>query len=612
MNLQAPDDFNQERDILGENIIDIENTLKAINLDFIQNYNELDKNDSAETLLNEKFSSIVSSLEDEISSATGSLKSGVYDYGNGMQTKFDFTAATSHLDKHLQYVNSQTANAVHLDAVHESKFVDDKRSSTPDTGFASRDTNLSLSRRSSQKSSYSPQDSYFSPKDVNFTVNSYMSSKNEAASYALERGPERGSTKYNTCLSPSKTNLNTSHTSIYSNNLISKIPKSGGSIDQYNNSGYRKRSMSFTDNYNLKSPVLSETQERPQTQQSSLMRQQLVTESIRRTSGRKADKTIMRHSSYKPRSIRARTLRRLSYNPIVLDSSSSSAEESECDRSIVRSECDIRTRVSMSGRRHRQCLNRKIFSASQDDHGVTLTKETIYGSNASIRSAPHYNYGCVRSTSSQRYRQAYGDHQTAYDDKIYDFGGRGPGNNYSVTPVMTAVTNTLIKPPKAFAVNGAYAGSGSGSSSAASSAAPYNGSRNYVFEFDVSKLTGKSPTSNTFFNSSPEEKISSPKPPTSLPLPLPLINCAAGKASLTNHAAQTLSGFHWPEKIHASTVKQNDIMWRHQGVCQPKGGPFGSSLKVKQAYSSDSSSTNSEEFEFRRDFLPHIPPSPAP
>jgi len=158
LNLERELAEDQAPKSIDDNIMDIENTLKALNLDFMHTYTELDKSDSNDTILNDQ---LPVCLDDGISSATGSLKSAVYSYSNGVQTMFDFNAATSHLDKHLQYMHNQAqlSAAVPVDP----KPMEDKRSSTPDTGFASRDTNISLSRRSSQKSSYSPQESFHFP-----------------------------------------------------------------------------------------------------------------------------------------------------------------------------------------------------------------------------------------------------------------------------------------------------------------------------------------------------------------------------------------------------------------------------------------------------------------
>lgn len=675
--------------------MDIENTLKALNLDFMHTYTELDKTDSDETLLNEQFSNIVSSIEDEISSATGSLKSAIYNYSNGVQTMFDFNAATSHLDKHLQYINTQShaqAQSALGDLMQDQKMAEDKRSSTPDTGFASRDTNISLSRRSSQKSNYSPQENYYSPKETaplgpSGSSSSYMTHRDDSLQLATERF---SATKYGNCASPNKTSaLNVSNTSVYSSNQLKSSACALGVLDadQYKESGHRQRSMSFTDNpMNPISPVLSEPQQR-----------------LKRRSTHSAMETHATHtphvrsaSSYKPRSIRARTLRRLSYNPIILDSSSSSDGDpvSDCNPSIARSECDIRARVSSLYRRRRPAsggsvtgngVAHKLLTPNwQDDDAAelaTTSQKKLYGSNVSIKSAPHYNYG-GRSMSHHYSRQL--EEQFAYEDRIYDFGGgRGPGNNYSgsVAPAISGPTRGMDMNGSSGLVGntivgmglggGGGGGSGSGSSSATSSAPPYNSgapiigignagersfgalsgisARNAVFhEFDVSRLTGKSPTSN-FANSSPEERNRiHPSPPKSLPLPL--LNAAAPAAAAgTATALQKSLGsakqqmeFHWPEKIHASTVKQNELLWRQQQQQQQQRqsktstkhqshSAFLGSMLVSSAtagvglalsgggvmpgeasYTSDSSSSGSEEFAFRTEFIPHVPPSPAP
>ncbi|XP_036331327.1 activated Cdc42 kinase-like isoform X3 [Rhagoletis pomonella] len=687
---------------ISENIMDIENTLKALNLDFMHTYTELDKTDSDETLLNEQFSNIVSSIEDEISSATGSLKSAIYNYSNGVQTMFDFNAATSHLDKHLQYINTQNhaqAQAVLGDLTQDQKTAEDKRSSTPDTGFASRDTNISLSRRSSQKSSYSPQENYYSPKETaimapSASSSSYMVQKDDSMLITAERF---GAAKYGSCASPSKTSaLNASSSSVYCSNPLKGASGLGiADAEQCNQSGHRQRSMSFTDNpMNPISPVQSEPQQR-------LKRRSTHSAIGSRTTNKPHTRSA---SSYKPRSIRARTLRRLSYNPIILDSSTSSDDDpvSDCNPSIARSECDIRARVSSLYRRRRPvsggsvagsgAVHKLLTPGWQDDADdaselTTTSQKKLYGSNVSIKSAPHYNYG-TRGMSHHYSRQL--EEQFAYEDRIYDFGGgRGPGNNYG--GVGVAMKGFDLNGGKMRSGNGSLGiglstsgggcgGSGSGSSSATSSAPPYSGggvsntvmgsagernfspltgisARNAVFhEFDVSRLTGKSPTSN-FANSSPEERNRAhPSPPKSLPLPpLPLLNAAAPAMPAGNAVtvAQTSLGsgkqqleFQWPEKIHASTVKQNELLWRQQqqrqqgksSSKQQSRNAFLGSMRVSSAtagmglglgsgvsvgvgvgggpvdpiYTSDSSSSDSDEFAFRTEFIPHVPPSPAP
>uniref|UniRef100_A0A182TX99 Uncharacterized protein n=1 Tax=Anopheles melas TaxID=34690 RepID=A0A182TX99_9DIPT len=62
------------RDLIGENLLDIEKTLNALNLDFLQTYHELEKADSAETLFVECYSSMMcSSSPFQKSPPSGSL-----------------------------------------------------------------------------------------------------------------------------------------------------------------------------------------------------------------------------------------------------------------------------------------------------------------------------------------------------------------------------------------------------------------------------------------------------------------------------------------------------------------------------------------------------------
>lgn len=573
--------------------MDIENTLKALNLDFMHTYTDVDKNDSDETILNDQFSSIVSSLDDEISSATGSLKSAtVYNYQNGKHmttTTFDFNAATNHLDKHLQLMSTQQPNK------SSPNSVGDKRSSTPDTGFASRDT-ISLSRRSSQKSSYSPQDSYFSPKDLNFPTPSSGGGSGNAV------GGSCSSTTYNNLktdifqygddmlISPFRSvaiGHKTSNTSIYSPSQL-RIDEAG-SHDAFNgNQEQRQRSMSFTDNLNRDLNIKDKRGIK-----------------IKQHSQNLDDLTTSKSKAniYKSRSARARTLRRLSYNPMPQVATSSSSSEDDSDRSmdhsLARSECDIRSRGSGSlyqRRRRHQGFNRKVFSASVHDdqdvetHGERQSK--IYGSNASIKSAPHYNYNRpTRSTamgcSSQRaYKLNPYEESYPYDERIYDFG-----KGQSTVTKSGYNTQLMAKQAKTFQVSSLAGNSGSGSSSASSATATFTRAikaNSAVFqEFDVSRLTGRSPTSSKNENDP---------------------NSAT--------AAGSQLEFQWPEKIHASTVKQNELLWRQQHHHLSEFSSHNSSYRSSKDQPSStlsSSTTDSDQFEsYRMGYSSHLPPSPAP
>lgn len=563
--------------------MDIENTLKALNLDFMHTYTELDKSDSNDTILNDQLPQLLGSLDDGISSATGSLKSAVYSYSNGVQTMFDFNAATSHLDKHLQYMHNQAQlQSQHLASATEQKLLDDKRSSTPDTGFASRDTNISLSRRSSQKSSYSPQESYFPMKGEAL----YSAPPVVMSSGGYERFGNGHTKQMLASASPVK----------------SSCLNSGSSSAVYAVSAksYRQRSTSFNESFQPISPEQRHFRAEPL--------QQLHHQQHHHQQQQQQHHQIplpRRSASYKPRSIRARTLRRLSYNPMTLDSSSSSSggEESNNKPSLARSECDIRARVAATSssslcRRRRAGLSRQVQSACHDEREAIISPRQLYGSNSSIKSAPHYNLGGNRRSYHRPGPGAgSGYEQFHYDERIYDFGGRGPGNNYTAHLAQHA----LLAPTQSLKLS-----SGSGSSSAASSAVatyrtasapvprPVSGAT--LHEFDISRLTGKSPTSTNFVGSSPDEMKSQQKPmrPTE---------------------------FHWPEKIHVSTVKQHEMHWRQlqqqqqqQAAPQPQLPLVTTAVRRDSSDSSSSSSTESgDEFQFRREFTaPRIPPSPAP
>ncbi|KAL7738644.1 hypothetical protein ACLKA6_006934 [Drosophila palustris] len=574
-------DLEREPKSINDNIMDIENTLKALNLDFMHTYTELDKSDSNDTILNDQMPQLLGSLDDGISSATGSLKSAVYSYSNGVQTMFDFNAATSHLDKHLQYMHNQAQlQSQQLANAAEQKLLEDKRSSTPDTGFASRDTNISLSRRSSQKSSYSPQESYFPIKAeaLQYSAPPVMLSSGGGGYERFGNGHQT-TKQLLASASPVKSScLNASGSS---------------AVYAVANKSYRQRSTSFNESFQPISPVLSDVKSRPPP---AAAQQQLP--------------LSRRSASYKPRSIRARTLRRLSYNPMTLDSSSSSSggEESNNKPNLARSECDIRARVAASSssslcRRRRAGFHRQVQSAGQDERqdAIALSPRQLYGSNSSIKSAPHYNLAGNRRSF---HRPGAGYEQFHYDERIYDFGGRGPGNNYK------AQQHALLAPTPSQKLS-----SGSGSSSAASSAvATYrtaHGSSSAaaavppprpvsgvtLHEFDISRLTGKSPTSTNFVGSSPDE---------------------VKQRQVPNHLVkpQRPTEFHWPEQIHVSTVKQHELHWRQLQLQQQQQQPQ-LPLVIAGGDSSDSSSSSStesgDEFQFRREFVaPRIPPSPAP
>lgn len=504
------------RDFIGENLLDIENTLKALNLDFMQTFNELEKTDSAETLFGDIGYQYDTQMNPKIRNSAAKLSTAQQSFTGG--SKIEVSPKSTKSAIQFSPLDKSQSNFAQYYTESCGDKIDDKRSSTPDTGFASRETNTS-SRRSSQKSSYSPQESHYSPREFNFSHQDTRAYINEIA-HNTKNHP----------ISPNRPNIvNTSNNSIHS----VQTPTQNRRLDLEKSFPSRQRSMSFTENYDLKSPVLSEPQNN---------RQLKYGPSIMRQKPRNA-------VAYKPKSIKARNLRRLSYNPIVLESSSSSSSENEFDRSIAHSECDIRS-TTLTSRRRRQYLNRKLNDNSN-------TPDKLYGSNASIKSAPQYNYGSDRQVHNyldQKFSFGYGC------EEVYGgFNESGPMINGSGKLFhQRGFEATCKEPPMP------------------------NFNRNILFsEFDVSKLTGKSPTTQSFLQE--------------------MFPSGAGKIN------KSAPGFQWPEKIHASTVKQNDLMWRQQSsIAKPQ--------KIAQTpYSSDSSSTETDVVVDFPEYQPiRMPPSPAP
>lgn len=547
------------RDFIGENLIDIENTLKALNLDFLQTFNELEKNDSAETLFGENYA-YESNINPKILSTALKLTKFPQSYGSvDASPKSAKSSQFSPLEKQM---NQQTFNGMQYlnDSSSADKLLDGKRSSTPDTGFASRETNSS--RRGSQKSSYSPQESHYSP--------SYLSQADEArAAYAQL--------------------------------------KANGSFPS------RQRSMSFTENYELKSPIQSEPQSAKMHSTSGL------TAGIRNNNsdGAAMIRARPRNSiAYKPKSIKARNLRRLSYNPIILDSSTSSSSETEFDhRNIAQSECDIRSKMFTVNRNRPhtyQYLNRKSTNFHSNS-AFAPSQEKLYGSNASIKSAPQYNNYASDRQLHNYLDQKFNFHQcenfdeqpTTNNTSNFDRSQRGSSrrrqnarNNYILPP-----------PPPPPVVSRVY-----------DLNAPPTMNFSLYTQFDVNKLTGKSPTTQSFLQELfPESKNTITGTQPSQNTSSITINAVG-----TNHQTQQIKSikqsntnnvaFHWPEKIHASAVQQNNSLWPPsvqksaqslQTGAQQSKNKLGKTSSLPR-FSSDSSSST------ETDFNPRLPPSPAP
>lgn len=584
------------RDMIGENLLDIEKTLNALNLDFLQAFNELEKTDSAETLFGENFL-----LENNLKTQ-GSMK-----------TMSNFKKFTNDLD-----------NKAKKSATRDYYSPLDKRSTASDKSFSPRDSTKTT------PNSYSPQESTVTSRGFFFN---YNPANNRMF------------------LSPTKR--------MFANQqFLNQARKYDESIQ-----GPRQRSMSFTENLEIKSPI------------SNVAKSQLTKKSneVKKTGSLDEEKSERNYIlptqsqlvankprsiiTYKPKSVRARNLRRLSYNPLNMVNSSSSSSESEMDRSLAHSECDIRSKIYSSRfqKRRQQYLNnhRKLnnsTSSSYYQRGSSQYsnnssnpnvngRDKLYGSNASIRSAPHYNYMSDRkkfpgemgaddkmtlsssdldsddfnsSLSDQRKKNLFQTSRTLTPtpqlqpqttppqtqiasnfNNIYEFVGKCFNRTYSsATP--NDKTMVSVKQPQIFMKN-SYGNVKGGKMSSSNLDLLYS-------DFDVTKLTGKSPTTQSYFDILDYSNMNKNQPIKQSDSPS--LNPRSGT-------------FQWPEKIHGATVKQNDLIWQlqqqHEQDMQEKEERrqqqkrlVMDNLTVKStAYSEESTSTENDSLNF-------MPPSPAP
>ena len=568
------------RDLIGENLLDIEKTLNALNLDFLQAFNELEKTDSAETLFGENFL-----LENNLKSQ-GSLK-----------TMTNFKKFTNDLD------NTATRRDYYSPL--------DKRSTASDKSYSPKDS------QKTTPNSFSPQESTATSRGFAFN---YTPTTNRSM-----------------FLSPTKR--------MFANQqFLNQARKYDESLQQ---SGPRQRSMSFTENFETKSPISTVSSIKAKISQK--------TNEVRKTGSLDEEKSDRNYIlpiqsqllankprnviTYKPKSIRARNLRRLSYNPLNMVNSSSSSSDDDMDQSVAHSECDIRSKIYSSRfqKRRQQYLNNSTSSSYYQRGGSQHSNKSnkLYGSNASIRSAPHYNYmsdrkklstddyilgGTDKAILSSSDINSDEDFNNSINEKlkknlsrtltptpqmqtppplppqtqitsnfnnIYSFVGKCFNRSYSAAVNEKAVAAQ----PQKFMKN-SYAQVKGGKMSSSNLDLLYS-------DFDVTKLTGKSPTTQSYFDILDYSNMNKKQPVR--------VNKTGGT-------------FHWPEKIHGATVKQNDLIWQlqqqHEKDMQEKEERrqqqkrlLMENLKVKKsAYSSDSTSTENDSLNFRE----FMPPSAAP
>uniref|UniRef100_A0A182T602 Uncharacterized protein n=1 Tax=Anopheles maculatus TaxID=74869 RepID=A0A182T602_9DIPT len=651
------------RDLIGENLLDIEKTLNALNLDFLQTYHELEKADSAETLFVECYSSMMcsSSSPFQKSPPSGSLIRNASIESSNSRANCALSEKGSSGSSSL---TGKSPPSIHLVGGGSNG------GTIPTTGAAAsgggggsggrcyselNGTSPKPTLQQDHNNKYGIRDFKFRSFDARPKERSdYYNFKNEYLSELTRKQQSQvlgsASVLQQTAAAGSKQQQQHKISQLYQ---IYNTPMQGRKYDDNpspisaisSSSSVRQRSLSFTENYEFKPSVVtakSGTIGKPKNdfQQPSVPPSAVVPRNV---------------ITYKPRSIRARNLRRLSYNPINMVDSSSSSSESEFDRNLAHSECDIRSRLhtTASRRRRHQYMTRKSNSNSAS------SQDKLYGSNASIKSAPQYNYHSDRRQYYNNHFQhpsyPYGDDFGAgdndeEDESIYDYGirharlqsdgGKGPSStphNLSasagtVTAVSTGPQSGLI--PTTSPTGGPVALMGGGGKFAVPEPTNYTNKaleREYLYsEFDVTKLTGKSPTTQSYFPTAGAGAVTAAGGPlgqqqqqdqqaTVIPVTAktnPSTPNSAKTATLAAHLqAQPQPGFQWPEKIHGAVVKHNDMLWRQQSAVQQPPVPIYKSVGQKEKhYSSDTSSTETDSIDFLRpvECLPIMPPSPAP
>lgn len=577
------------RDLIGENLMDIEKTLNALNLDFLHAFNELEKTDSAETLFGDHFL-----FENNLKSVQTFNKKNLNDMDNIKSKPITKRDYYSPLEKH--------SNA------SDKSFSQDVKD-TPN--------------------SFSPQES--STLTRGFSFNYPIKSRNFF-------------------LSPTKRMFNNQQQ--FLNQIRTYDEKSHGSTS----SGHRQRSMSFTDNFEIKSP-------------SVIKASGMAKMNLKSTEGRKTGSldeeygnknSFLRSSNNninaglqfiekqrnvitcKPKSVRARNLRRLSYNPINMVNSSSSSSESELDKSIAHSECDIRSKnfSSRFHKRRQQYINnsksRRIvaqdgtggyyrsensqYSNSSNPNMINERDTQIYGSNSSIKSAPHCNYKDVKQpfvgVIDDKITLSSSDLESDdnFNNSVVDRAKFSPKETRALTPTPQPVqqqfasnfNNIYEFVGKCF--NRSFNASSNNVKQQTQPPKLINYRRPKISnshldllytDFDISKLTGKSPTTQSYFD---------------------IIDYGNMKKRSTSSTLKPSdfkkdNAFQWPDKIDGSTVKQNDLIRQlqqqhNQDIQDKENERRMQQLNLKNPIYSTSTSDTEENNSIK--YRNCMPPSPAP
>lgn len=494
------------KDFIGENLIDIEKTLEALHEDFIQAVDGIRKINPTEIPSRDAKVSPRMAVRAKLP-RTPTNHSSIEVSPKSTKSSLDKQSSQQSCDGGMQYLNDSGS----IDRM----LTDGKRSTTPDTGFASRET---TSRRDSQKSTYSPQDDVYTP-------------------YAL--------------------------------------PKVNGSFPS------RQRSMSFTDNYTLKSPVLSE----PQTDR--IHRSTVVerANSIESQTVRRRAQTDAQHPKSKSR--RGRNKRRETYRPALHSSSSSDDEDSSVyriDKMRPRNQRHSYTdRHSTVGYANGSQYDAFQFHSSETDIRPKTRRSAkarsmiqpspLYGSNASIQSAPQYNNFAMRSLEDGRYPRRSDDEECMPQEMSY-FQQREQLERRPSFHLRRQMPNPIVNRQIIEAAFTTYT------------------------RFDVSKLTGISPTTESCLadGSKPaqlhqnyEQPLRRMQPPIPLQQLVQAQSIQVPYKKMGKKLPQTpqkrlsagsvqygANSFQWPEQIHVSAIAAQNasLPWTSTSAGTIKNSPM--------------------------------------
>lgn len=363
----------------------------------------------------------------------------------------------------------------------------------------------------------------------------------------------------------------------------------------------RRRSMSFSECCDLESPSLSEAH-------SERLQGSLIASGENKPNNSTVFGQLRLRNSIacKPKSKRARNLRRLSYNPIIIDSSSSSSSETDCDhRNVAQSEYDIRTKVSM-GHRYRNTeippFRRRTHSSATNKVNHSDTN-SLYGSNSSIKSAPQYNYSCdgLRKNSEKQLNYPIYDpnyQSSNINNSLFDGNSNSTRQRFQNTcqllSSLSRITDETAMTPELL--------------------------NNFYTQLEIKKLSHKNSiqslsTEVLSENLSDLKKSENGKYDGKITLKEP-------SSIRTNHKATALNStnsenFQWPEKIHVPAGLSKNLKWLQKtaAVAMPAQSQAQSIRTIQSSnngFSNNDSSSSTETDFCSEEYNSQMPPSPAP